>query len=67
MQIIPHCTVMFCMMEYEVLTVQAFDFVNTVFRALDKAVEFSGMFKYQHVSSGNLYFDTNYVNNKLCK
>jgi len=44
---------MFIMIEYEVLTVQDFDIINSVFRSFDEAVERSGMFKYQHVSSGN--------------
>ena len=55
MQMIPHCTVMFCMLEFEIRTVQDFHLINTIFRACDEAVECSGMFKYQHVSSGNLH------------
>jgi len=38
--------------------VQDFEFINAVFRALDEAVECAGLFKYQHVSSGNTH---NYI------
>ena len=54
-QMIPHCTVMFCMLEFEIRSVKDFHLINTIFRACDEAVESSGMFKYQHVSSGNLH------------
>jgi len=46
------------MMQYEVSTLQDFEFINAVFRALDEAVECAGLFKYQHVSSGNTH---NYI------
>ena len=52
------CTVMFGMLDYEVRTTNDFDFINTLFAALDQAVELSGMFKYQHVSSGSCH---NYI------
>jgi len=50
-QHIPVCTVMFATIDYEVSTAEEFNFINSLFTALDEAVEQSGMFKYQHVCS----------------
>ncbi len=49
---IPIATVMFCSVEFEVATTENFDAMSNYFDGLDKLVEPSGMFKYQHVSTG---------------
>ena len=55
-QEIPFCTVMFASVNYDVTTPDDFDFLNHLFSAFDQAVEHSGMFKYQHVSSGACHY-----------
>ena len=55
-QAIPFCTVMFAMINYDVTTPEDFDFLGYLFSAFDEAVEQSGMFKYQHVSSGARHY-----------
>jgi class 3 adenylate cyclase len=49
------CIVMFCMFEYTVLTRDDFDWIESLVADLDRAVEQSGMFKYQHVSCGTCH------------
>ena len=55
-QEIPFCTVMFASVTYDVATPEDFDFLSRLFSAFDQAVEHSGMFKYQHVSSGECHY-----------
>ena len=55
-QAIPFCTVMFAMVNYDVTTPEDFDFLGYLFSKFDEAVEQSGMFKYQHVSSGACHY-----------
>jgi class 3 adenylate cyclase len=47
---------MFAMVNYDVTTPEDFDFLGSLFSAFDEAVEQSGMFKYQHVSSGACHY-----------
>jgi hypothetical protein len=49
---IPIATVMFCSFEFDVATTEDFGFMSNYLDGLDKLVEPSGMFKYQHVSTG---------------
>jgi hypothetical protein len=49
---IPVATVMFCSIEFDVSTTESFDVMSNYLDGLDKLVEPSGMFKYQHVSTG---------------
>jgi hypothetical protein len=49
---IPIATVMFCSVEFDVATTDDFDVMSSYLDGLDKLVEPSGMFKYQHVSTG---------------
>jgi hypothetical protein len=49
---IPIATVMFCSVEFDVATTDDFDVMSNYLDGLDKLVEPSGMFKYQHVSTG---------------
>jgi hypothetical protein len=49
---IPIATVMFCSVEFDVTTTESFDVMSNYLDGLDKLVEPSGMFKYQHVSTG---------------
>jgi hypothetical protein len=49
---IPIATVMFCSVEFDVATTENFDVMSNYLDGLDKLVEPSGMFKYQHVSTG---------------
>ena len=49
------CIVMFCMFEYKVLTRDDFDWIESLVADLDRAVEQSGMFKYQYVSCGTCH------------
>jgi hypothetical protein len=49
---IPIATVMFCSVEFDVATTEDFDVLSDYLDGLDKLVEPSGMFKYQHVSTG---------------
>jgi hypothetical protein len=54
---IPIATVMFCSVEFDVTTTESFDVMSNYLDGLDKLVEPSGMFKYQHVSTGkNIYY-----------
>jgi hypothetical protein len=46
---------MFCMFEYKVLTRDDFDWIESLVADLDRAVEQSGMFKYQYVSCGTCH------------
>ena len=55
-QAIPMCTVMFASVIYDVATPEDFDFLSHLFSTFDQAVEQSGMFKYQHVSSGECHY-----------
>eukprot|EP00292_Cryptomonas_paramecium_P022303 CAMPEP_0113699540 /NCGR_PEP_ID=MMETSP0038_2-20120614/23388_1 /TAXON_ID=2898 /ORGANISM="Cryptomonas paramecium" /LENGTH=164 /DNA_ID=CAMNT_0000622957 /DNA_START=590 /DNA_END=1080 /DNA_ORIENTATION=- /assembly_acc=CAM_ASM_000170 len=53
---IPHCTVMFCSLVFETdvappFSPEMFAFLHEVVSTLDRAVERSGMFKYQHVGA----------------
>jgi hypothetical protein len=43
---------MFCSVEFDVATTENFDVMSNYLDGLDKLVEPSGMFKYQHVSTG---------------
>ena len=52
---IPDCTIMFCMLSFDVLSKCDFDFVNALFAAFDEAVERSGLFKYQAVACGGCH------------
>jgi hypothetical protein len=49
---IPIATVMFCSVEFDVASTEDFDVMSNYLDGLDKLVEPSGMFKYQHVSTG---------------
>jgi hypothetical protein len=55
---IPIATVMFCSVEFDlVTTTTSFDKMSDYLDGLDKLVETSGMFKYQHISTGKkLYY-----------
>ena len=48
---IPITTVMFCSVEFDVATTDDFDVMSNYLDGLDKLVESSDMFKYQHVST----------------
>jgi class 3 adenylate cyclase len=54
-QPISTCIVMFCMFDYKVLTREDFDWIESLVADLDRAVEQSGMFKYQYVSCGTCH------------
>jgi class 3 adenylate cyclase len=54
-QPISMCIVMFCMFDYKVLTRDDFDWIESLVADLDRAVEQSGMFKYQYVSCGTCH------------
>jgi class 3 adenylate cyclase len=54
-QPISMCIVMFCMFDYKVLTRDDFDWIASLVADLDRAVEQSGMFKYQYVSCGTCH------------
>jgi class 3 adenylate cyclase len=54
-QPISTCIVMFCMFDYKVLTRDDFDWIESLVADLDRAVEQSGMFKYQYVSCGTCH------------
>jgi hypothetical protein len=53
---IQHVTIMFCSWNFNVTTKKDFYFLTCILEALDKAVQVSGMFKYQHVSCGNSHY-----------
>ena len=52
---IPDCTIMFCMLSFDVVSKCDFDFLNALFAAFDEAVERSGLFKYQAVACGGCH------------
>ena len=53
---IPHVTVLFCSLQFNVASDEDFKFFRCVLDALDKSVQCSGMFKYQHVSCGASHY-----------
>jgi class 3 adenylate cyclase len=52
---IPACTIMFCILDFDVVSKGDFVFLNALFAALDAAVERSGLFKYQAVACGSCH------------